>query len=121
MRCFQWISAAVARHPAENEHLATPFRYCRFRGDSRASRFRGAKAQRMTSVAQIEIELSDDLARPRLPEGAQERLTTLLDNQDGGRTHGGLRTAERRVLVDLPGLLSLLNLRTERISYSAKL
>jgi hypothetical protein len=32
----------------------------------------------------IEIEMPDDLARVRLPEGVQERLTTLFDKQDSG-------------------------------------
>jgi len=38
----------------------------------------------MTSIVQIEIELPEDLARFRLPEGVQERLNILLDKQDGG-------------------------------------
>ncbi len=35
------------------------------------------------SSAVIEIEMPDDLARCRLPEGVQERLNMLLDKQDG--------------------------------------
>ena len=42
------------------------------------SDFGGTQARHMTSVVQIEIEMSEDLAQCRLPEGVQERLTTLL-------------------------------------------
>jgi hypothetical protein len=70
----------------------------------------------MPSAVHIEIELPDDLARFRLPEGVQQRLNTLLDKQDGGQllTHSERHEAEG--LVSLVDLLSLLRLRAARVS-----
>jgi hypothetical protein len=70
----------------------------------------------MTSVVQIKIELPDDLARFRLPEGVQARLATLLDKQDGGQPLTDSEQREAVGLVDLADLLSLLRLRAERVS-----
>ena len=39
----------------------------------------------MTSSIKFEIEIPDDLARFRLPDGVKERLHTLLDKQDSGQ------------------------------------
>jgi hypothetical protein len=64
----------------------------------------------------IEIEMPDDLARFRLPEGVQERLTTLLDKQDGGQPLIDSERREAEGLVNLADLLSLLRLRAERVS-----
>jgi hypothetical protein len=72
----------------------------------------------MSSVIQIEIELPDDLARLRLPEGVQERLTALLDKQDGGQVLTDSEHREAEGLVEIAGLLCLLRLRAERISGS---
>ena len=74
----------------------------------------------MTSVVQIEIELLDDLARFRLPQGVQERLTTLRDKQDGGQSLTEFERREADGLVNLADLLSLLRLRAERINGSAR-
>ena len=38
----------------------------------------------MSQAIHLELELPDDLARLRLPEGVQRRLTELLDKQDMG-------------------------------------
>ena len=73
----------------------------------------------MASVIQFEIELPDDLARFRLPEGVQERLITLLDKQDGGQLLTDAEHREAEGLVNLADLLSLLRLRAERINGSA--
>ena len=57
-----------------------------------------------------------DLAKFRLPKGVQQRLRDLLDKQDSGDR---LTTAEKREaegLADLNDLLSLLRLRSERLS-----
>jgi hypothetical protein len=70
----------------------------------------------MTSAIQIEIEMPDDLARLRLPEGVQERLNTLLDKQDGGHPLTDSEQSEADGLVILADLLSLLRLRAIRIS-----
>ena len=69
----------------------------------------------MSQAIHLELEVPDDLARLRLPAGVQQRLTELLDKQDTGTT---LTDAERRAegLVDLAELLSLLRLRSERMS-----
>lgn len=69
----------------------------------------------MTRSVAIELELSDDLARLRLPEGVRARLEELLDRQEDGLP---LTEAERREaegLVDLAGFLTLLRLSAERI------
>ena len=68
------------------------------------------------SSAVIEIEMPDDLARFRLPEGVQERLNTLLDKQDSGQPLTDSERREAEGLVNLADLLSLLRLRTERVS-----
>ena len=70
----------------------------------------------MTSSIKFEIEIPDDLARFRLPDGVQERLHTLLDKQDSGQPLTGTERHEAEGLVDLADLLSLLRLRAERIS-----
>lgn len=75
-----------------------------------------ARAQHMSSAVHIEIEMPDDLARFRLPEGVQERLNTLLDKQDGGQPLTDSERREAEGLVDLADLLSLLRLRAERLS-----
>ena len=64
----------------------------------------------------MEIEIPDDLARFRLPDGVQERLHMLLDKQDGGQLLTDAERREAEGLVDLADLLSLLRLRAERPS-----
>ena len=69
----------------------------------------------MTQAIQIQLEVPDDIADFRLPEGVQKRLQDLLDRQDQGHE---LTPAERREaegLVDLADLLSLLRMRSERL------
>jgi hypothetical protein len=74
----------------------------------------------MTSIVQIEIELPEDLARFRPPEGVQERVNILLDKQDEGQPLTDSERREAEGLASLADLLSLLRLRAERISYSAR-
>jgi hypothetical protein len=64
----------------------------------------------------LELEVPDDLARLRLPAGVQQRLTELLDRQDTGTTLSDAERHEAEGLVDLAELLSLLRLRSERMS-----
>jgi hypothetical protein len=68
----------------------------------------------MSQTVTIELEVPDDLAQFRLPDGVGARLRELLDRQD----HGDLLTPAERLeaegLVDLAELLSLLRLRAER-------
>ena len=70
----------------------------------------------MTSSIRFEIEIPDDLARFRLPDGVQERLHTLLDKQDGGQPLTDTERREAEGLVDLADLLSLLRLGAGRSS-----
>jgi len=64
----------------------------------------------------MKIEMPDDLARFRLPEGVQERLTTLLDKQDAGQPLIDSERREAEGLVNFADLLSLLRLRAERLT-----
>ena len=73
----------------------------------------------MSQSVQFEIEVPDDLARFRLPEGVQRRLRELLDRQDGGHPLNDNEKREAEGLVDLAELLSLLRLRAERTGSGA--
>ena len=70
----------------------------------------------MSQAIHLEVEVPDDLARLRLPEGVQQRLTELLDKQDEGTLLTGAEQREAEGLVDLAELLSLLRMRSERMS-----
>ncbi len=70
----------------------------------------------MSQAIQFEVELPDDLARFRLPQGVQRRLSELLDKQDAGQTLTREEGQEAEGLVDLAELLSLLRLRAERLA-----
>jgi hypothetical protein len=70
----------------------------------------------MSHAIHLELELPDDLARLRLPEGVQQRLTELLDKQDMGRPLTDAERREAEGLVDLAELLSLLRMRSERVN-----
>lgn len=68
-----------------------------------------------TSVkVDLEIEVPEDLARLRLPEGVDRRLQALLDKQDGGAPLTPDEQVEAEGLVDLADLLTLLRLRVSR-------
>ena len=60
--------------------------------------------------------MPDDLARFRLPDGVQQRLQDLLDKQDHGHALSAEERREAEGLSDLADLLSLLRLRSERLS-----
>jgi hypothetical protein len=68
----------------------------------------------MPSSVKIEIEIPDDWARFRLPDGVHERLHMLLAKQDSGQPLTDAERHEAEGLVDLADLLSLLRLRAER-------
>ena len=70
----------------------------------------------MSQAIHLELKVPDDLARLRLPAGVQQRLTELLDKQDTGATLTDAERHEAEGLVDLAELLSLLRLRSERMS-----
>lgn len=64
----------------------------------------------------IEIELPEDLEQLKLPRGVDQRLQELLDRQDQGETLTPAERQEAEGLVDLAELLSLLRLRSQRLS-----
>ena len=70
----------------------------------------------MPQSIQLEVEVPGDLARFRLPEGVQHRLQELLDKQDAGPALSPDEKREAEGLVDLADLLSLLRLRSDRLS-----
>ena len=68
----------------------------------------------MSQPVAFQLELPDDLARFRLPEGVQHRLDSLLDRQDRGTPLSADERSEAEGLVNLADLLSVLRLRAER-------
>jgi hypothetical protein len=64
----------------------------------------------------VQIELPDELPEFCLPHGVQERLQELLNRQDSGHSLTPAERSEAEGLVDLAELLTLLRLRTERLS-----
>lgn len=70
----------------------------------------------MSQAVQIELEIPDDLARFRLPEGVQQRLQHLLDRQDRGEPLSSDEHREAEGLVNLAEFLSLLRMRAERLA-----
>ena len=68
----------------------------------------------MSHSVLIELEMPEDLARFRLPEGVHRRLQELLDRQDGGQPLTEAEQREAEGLVNLSEVLSLLRLRAEQ-------
>jgi hypothetical protein len=64
----------------------------------------------------LEVEVPDELARFRLPEGVAARLQTLLDRQDSGELLNAVERAEAEGLVNLAEFLTLIRLRAERLA-----
>ena len=64
----------------------------------------------------LDIDLPGDLARFRLPDAVAARLQTLLDRQDSGQPLTPLERDEAEGLVNLAELLTLLQLRAQRMS-----
>lgn len=64
----------------------------------------------------IEVDLPADLARFRLPEAVAARLQTLLDRQNAGQPLTAQEREEAEGLVNLSEFLTLLRLRSERIT-----
>ncbi|MBE0545829.1 MAG: hypothetical protein IH623_31240 [Verrucomicrobia bacterium] len=65
---------------------------------------------------QLKVQMPGDLAKFRLPKGVQKRLHDLLDKQDRGDRLTPAEKREAEGLADLNDLLSLLRLRSERLS-----
>jgi hypothetical protein len=66
----------------------------------------------MSQTLTLELLLPDDLRRFRLPPGVDERLTHLLDRQDGGEVLSRAERDEAAGLVELAEMLALLRLRS---------
>ena len=64
----------------------------------------------------IEVDLPSDLARFQLPAALTTRLQQLLDRQDSGQPLTEQERAEAEGLVNLTEFLTLLRLRSERMS-----
>ena len=67
----------------------------------------------MSQTVAVDLLMPDDLARFRLPVGVDERLTRLLDRQDGGKRLSKAEREEAEGLVELAEMLALLQLRAE--------
>jgi len=65
----------------------------------------------MSQSIHLDLELPDDLARFKLPEGVNERLTSLLDKQDSGQVLTEQERREAEGLVDLADTLTYLGLK----------
>jgi len=70
----------------------------------------------MSEAVHLEVEMPEDLARFRLPTGVQHRLNYLLNKQDSGQPLTDDERSEAEGLVDLAELLSLLRMRSERLT-----
>jgi len=64
----------------------------------------------------IEMEMPDDLAKFKLPAAVNQRLQNLLDRQDRGETISSEERQEAEGLVSLAEMLSLLQLRAQRLA-----
>lgn len=62
------------------------------------------------------IEIPVELTHFRLPNALQERLQSLLDRQDAGQELNQAERQEAEGLVELAEFLSLLRLRSQRVT-----
>lgn len=65
------------------------------------------------------IEIPVELTRFQLPQAVQARLQSLLDRQDQGHTLSQAEHQEAEGLVELAEFLSLLRLRSTRVTQQA--
>jgi hypothetical protein len=70
----------------------------------------------MSQAIQLKVQMPGDLAKFRLPKGVQNRLNDLLDKQDSGDKLTAAERREAEGLTDLNDLISLLRLRSQRVS-----
>ena len=73
----------------------------------------------MSQTIQLEVEMPDEMSRLQLPEGVERRLHELLDNQDSGQPLTDNERGEAEGLAHMNDFLSLLRLRSERLSKRA--
>jgi len=72
----------------------------------------------MSQRVMIDLEMPADLAQFKLPLAVDQRLQYLLDRQDQGETLTLEERKEAEGLVDLAELLSLLQVRAQRVAQS---
>ena len=65
----------------------------------------------MSQTIRLNLEWPDDLAWFKLPEGVNERLTSLLDKQDSGQALTDQERREAEGLVDVADTLTYLGLK----------
>lgn len=70
----------------------------------------------MTQRALVKIEMPFSVEQFKLPKGVNKRLQDLLDRQDKGEKLSSAEKKEAEGLVDLSEMLSLLRLRSKRVS-----
>ncbi len=70
----------------------------------------------MAQNAVIKIEIPVSLRQIKLPKGVDKRLQKLLDQQDKGEKLTAAEKNEAEGLIDLAKMLSLLRLRSQRVS-----
>lgn len=70
----------------------------------------------MSQTVALELLIPDDMAGFRLPPGVDERLTSLLDRQEGGERLSKAERQEAEGLVELAEMLALLRLRAGQSS-----
>lgn len=70
----------------------------------------------MSQNAVIEIEIPLSVRQFKLPKGVNNRLQDLLDRQDRGEKLTAAEKREAEGLVDLAEMLSLLRMRSQRVS-----
>ena len=73
----------------------------------------------MAQTVHVEMELPEELAAFRLPEGVHRRLQDLLDRQDSGTPLTAAEREEAEGLVDLAEFLTLIRMRARRLSQEA--
>jgi hypothetical protein len=64
----------------------------------------------------MQLMIESELVRFELPPAVHQRLQTLLDRQDQGQELTSAERAEAEGLVELAEFLSLLKLRSQRLS-----
>jgi hypothetical protein len=73
----------------------------------------------MSQTIQLEVEMPEEMSRLQLPEGVERRLHELLDKQDSGQPLTDNERREAEGLAHMNDFLSLLRLRSERLSKRA--
>ena len=70
----------------------------------------------MSQRVLVEIDMPEDMEQLKLPKGVDQRMHDLLDRQEQGEKLTPTERLEAEGLVNLSEFLSLLRLRTSRVS-----